>query len=251
MSYDDYYTTGGASYTDVAPYSIPMVTKFQAMFWIFAEALLVLLIGLRCLEKGNKASRILALIGLGFGAISLILQLALVWELFPVIESTGFFSYSLTAMGKITSFVSITMVAAICGALIMRIKENDKMVRILKLVSICCGAFLWLVEVIIIFSSDYSSISKIFSIAGVVSSCFIVSWITALIMSRFNRNDEKEGKKELTSEPVRVKPIQTKPVQTESIRVTTEPEPKPEIEPSQTLEQGNSKSQETPPEVNF
>ena len=78
----------------------PLYPKFQGMFWIFAEALLVAVLALRCIEKGGKASRILAMIGLGFGAVSVLLQLLLVWGAFSYMESTGFFSYSLTVMGN-------------------------------------------------------------------------------------------------------------------------------------------------------
>lgn len=251
MDYEDllYDLDSGVSLKET---TTPLYPKFQGMFWIFAEALLIMVLGLRCIEKGNKASRILALIGLGAGAISILLQLLLVWEVFPYMESTGFFSYSLSAMGKITSFATITMIASIVGALVMRIKENEKTVKILKIVAVVSGFGIWLITTIMIFASDLDGISKIMNLEGVFSACFMTGWITALVVSKMNQKDGKEEiaeKKETLIKKV-VEPVKTEPVvQTEPIQV--EPEPTPEVEPLPPVQEESGEPQETPPEVNF
>lgn len=207
MYYEDLYSSAssGATASGSLSFSTPMSIKFQLMFWIFAEALLVLLLGLRCIEKGNKVSRILALIGLGCGALSLLLQLGAVWGLFSVVEVTGFFSFGLSAMGKFMSFTTVTMISTICGALIMRIKENENIVKILKWVAFGCGAFLWLVETLIIFSSDFSGLMTLLNITGVAASCFVVSWITALILSKTSNNEQVEKIKAANDEAMKIK----------------------------------------------
>ncbi|MBQ3320991.1 hypothetical protein IJG71_02585 [Candidatus Saccharibacteria bacterium] len=209
------------------------------MFWVFAGALLIMLLGLRCIEKGNKISRILALIGLGFGVVGLILELALIWELFPLAETAGFYSYNMTVMGKLTVLVMATMIVAIGSALIMRIKESDKLVRILKWVAIGCGCGLWVITVIIIFANDLGNVlSKILGVSGVLMACFMVCWITALIMSRFNRKEEDskpevEVKKEVEVENVIVEPVKNEPIQAESTQVELAQVESVKIEPVQ------------------
>ena len=175
----------------------PLYPKFQGMFWIFAEALLVAVLALRCIEKGGKASRILAMIGLGFGAVSVLLQLLLVWGAFSYVETTGFFSYSLTAMGKFTSFTTVTMIAAIAGALVLRIKVNEKVVNLLRNVAVFSGIGIWLITTIMIFSGDLGELSKILNLEGVFSACFMTGWITALVMSKISRNDQAAKKASL------------------------------------------------------
>ncbi len=205
-------------------FSTPMYIKFQAMFWVFAEALIILLLGLRCIEKGNKISKYLAVIGLGFGLCSVILQLAAIWEIIPLLESSGFFSVSLSTMGKITTFVADTTFFAIIGALAMRIKANDKTVSILKLVMACCGLGLWLITVMAIFGLiDSLEAMKIISLGSILLSCFVVSWLSALIISRFNRKD-KEGdeiagkdEKEMIIEKVEIKPDEGGFVEAEAV----------------------------------
>ncbi len=259
MSYDELYNT--LDVIDAPEVTVdPFFPKFQGMFWIFAEALLVTVLGLRCIEKGGRASRILAMIGLGFGALSVLLQLLLVWEAFPTIESSGFFSYSLSTMGKITSFTTVTMVASIVGALVVRIKGNDKLVSLLKIVSVFSGFGIWLITTIMIFTTDFEDISKIMNLEGVFSACFMTGWITALVLSKINQKDgtkEVGEKKETVTnnivESVKPEPIvQTEPVQIE-VEQAVEPEPNPASEPEffEPVQEENVEPPVTPPEVSF
>lgn len=212
--YDDLLYTLDSSSTSVRAKAEPLYPKFQGMFWILAEALLITILGFRCLEKGNKVSRILALIGLGFGAVSIILQLLLVFEAFPYMESLGRYSYGLSVMGKITSFTTMTMVAAIAGALVMRIKEGEKMVGFLKMAAVFSGLGVWIIGTIMIFASDFKYAMKIFNLEGVFFACFVVSCITAWVLSRMHQKDGEDGiseKRVMTIEEV-IDPAPVEPV---------------------------------------
>ena len=154
----------------------------------------------------------------------MILQLAAIWEIIPLLESSGFFSVSLSTMGKITTFVTDTTFFAIIGALVMRIKANDKTVSILKLVMACCGLGLWLITVMAIFGLiDSLETMKIISLGSIFLSCFVVSWLSALILSRFNRRD-KEGdeiagkdEREMIIEKVEIKPDEGGSIEAEAV----------------------------------
>ena len=211
--YDDLLYTLDSISTGVRAKAEPLYPKFQGMFWILAEALLITILGFRCLEKGNKVSRILALIGLGFGAVSIILQLLLVFEAFPYMESLGRYSYGLSVMGKITLFTTMTMIAAIAGALVMRIKEGEKMVGFLKMAAVFSGLGVWIIGTIMIFASDFKYAMKIFNLEGVFFACFVVSCITAWVLSRMHQKD-KDGtseKRVMTIEEV-IDPAPVEPV---------------------------------------
>lgn len=184
-----------SSYSDQSSYSssLPLATKFNLMFWVFAEGLLLTLFGLRCIEKGNKASRIMAILGLVVGAVALLLQLGLIWEIVPAVEVRGFFSYNLTVMAKITILATIASFMLVGGALIMRIEENEKNIRLLKMCAVICGAGEWITIAIMIFNADSQSLIKLVGVSGILSACCMVCWITALVLSRFNKNDKENG----------------------------------------------------------
>ena len=188
-------------------YEMPVSVKAQFTFWIFAGLLLLTLLGLRCIEKGNKVSRVIAVTALGVGVVGAVLQMLMAWQVMPVMESTGTFSYSLSVMAKTTIVISLATIMTISCALIMRIRESEMTVEVLKWVAAGCGLMFWILVTIVIFSSDYSAVDKIFSAGVVLLSCCIVSWVTAWIMSRFS------------SETTQIKPTQPEPNTVEPTRI--------------------------------
>lgn len=220
-SYNNYETTGNNSLYEISDsglsFSVPVYTKFQSMFWVFAAVLIIALLGLRCIEKGNKASKILGMVGLGFGVLGAIFQIILIWV--PALLTSGS-SFGLSIMAKITLTVAITTIVAIGGALIIRIKENEKMVKISKWIAIGSGIGIWLVLMILIFGSGIQGITKVLSLGSVLLSCFVVCLITALVLSHFNRNKKEIIEPETgIKEEVKVPEIEVKEEIREEVKV--------------------------------
>lgn len=264
-SYDDYWGEGETDYysngyestaseTLYTPttrkYEMPLSTKTGLMFSIFAVLLLVVIFGLRCIEKGNKIAKAMATIGLMTGVVAAVFQLLAVWQVFSLVESTGLYSSGLSVMGKIMVALSITTIAAIIGALIMRIKETEKLVKVLKSVAIGCGFGFWLWEMVVVFSGDPNLFNKMLSVAIVLLSCCEVSWAVAFILSRFGR-DEKPNNAKTEAHDVKEEVIvqettvQEMPSAQSELQSEPESEPKPESKPETQFE-SNSESEPEP-----
>ena len=249
----DYYsngyepTTSGTLYTPTTrKYEMPLSMKTGFMFSIFAVLLLVVIFGLRCIEKGNKIAKAMASIGLMTGVVAAVFQLLAVWQVFSLVESTGLYSTGLSVMGKIMVALSITTIAAIVGALIMRIKETEKLVKVLKSVAIGCGFGFWLWEMVVVFSGDPNLFNKMLSVAIVLLSCCEVSWAVAFILSRFGR-DEKPNNAKTEAHDVKEEVIvQENTVQEmPSAQSELQSEPEPESKPEPQFE-SNSESEPEP-----
>jgi hypothetical protein len=132
------------------------------------------------------------MVGLGFGALGVLFQFLLLWEIFPLLEYNGLASYGMSPLVKITSFVTMTMVASIVGALVMLINENEKMIDLLKIVAVFSCFGIWLIGSILLFSEDYTNITKFLNLEGVFLACFMMSWITALVMSKINSRERSD-----------------------------------------------------------
>ena len=259
----DYYsndyepTTSGTLYTPTTrKYEMPLSMKTGFMFSIFAVLLLVVVFGLRCIEKGNKIAKAMAAIGLMTGVVAAVFQLLAVWQVFSLVESTGLYSSGLSVMGKIMVALSITAIAAIIGALIMRIKDTEKLVKVLKSVAIGCGFGFWLWEMVVVFSGDPNLFNKMLSVAIVLLSCCEVSWVVAFILSRFGR-DEKPNNAKTEAHDVKEEVIvqettvQEMPSAQSELQSEPEPEFKPESEPEPEFKpepqfESNSKSEPEP-----
>ena len=192
----------------------------------------------------------MATIGLMTGVVAAVFQLLAVWQVFSLVESTGLYSSGLSVMGKIMVALSITTIAAIIGALIMRIKETEKLVKVLKSVAIGCGFGFWLWEMVVVFSGDPNLFNKMLSVAIVLLSCCEVSWAVAFILSRFGR-DEKPNNAKTEAHDVKEEVIvqettvQEMPSAQSELQSEPESEPKPESKPETQFE-SNSESEPEP-----
>ena len=228
----DYYSNsyGTSSETSYEPisyqYEMPLSAKTGLMFWVFAGLLIVVLLGLRCIEKGNKIAKVMAAVGLVIGLISTILQLLAIWQVFPLIESVRLFAFNLSVMGKITIISSFTTVAAILGAMIMRIRESEILVKVLKWVAVGCGLVSWLLAIVVVFSTDFGSMGKVLGISVIMESVGLVAWVVAFIMSRFGRDETTKGVDAMLSE-----------THEEITEFRNEPEPTQEVSVQETVAQ--------------
>jgi len=171
---------------------LPLASRFQLMFWVFAGVLIGAVLGFRCLEKGEKISRIAAWTGMIAGLVAALIQLALIWGLFSIIEVTGLYSAGLSVIGKIMLAATIIALSGIGVGLVSIIEDNGSSIGALKFTAMICGACFCLITVILIFVS-LSDVSEAFGkalpISGVAASCFVISSFVALLLSWFNRKD--------------------------------------------------------------
>lgn len=171
---------------------ISISVRLGVMFWIFAGALITAVFGFRCLSKGERTSKILAIIGLISCGVAMLLQLLLVWGIIPFVEASGMMSVGVSAMGKFMFVATTTATAAILCALVAKINENGPLIAPLKYTALVCGICFWLATTLMIFV-DASSFQTLFTkglpLSGVLLAAFVVTGITAVLMSWFNRKD--------------------------------------------------------------
>ena len=173
-----------------------LTTRFNLMFWVIAGVLIASILAFRCMEKEQGLARIMAIVGLVSCAIAAILQLTLIWGLIGFVESNGLFSYGISVMGKLMLAAMTTTVAAIGGAFVLRIEENGTSIASLKYTAFICGICFWLVTIFMIFAdtSNLSSlVTKGLPLSGVMLAAFVVTCITAVLLSWFNRRDRIEA----------------------------------------------------------
>ena len=183
------------SSSSVLDSSTPISAKFQLMFWSFGGALLGGILGLRCLEKGSRFVHTLALVGLISGAVSLLLQLLMIWGLIPLVESS-LFTINITVLGRLMIATLATAVAAIAVGLVGLIKDDGNSISLLKMVSTVCGIGFWAITIVLLFmdfSAMATSIIKALTMLGVMSSCFVVCSVAALILAWFDKKDKVEA----------------------------------------------------------
>lgn len=174
---------------------ISLTTKFNLTFWALAGVLISCILAFRCMEKEEGLPKIMAIVGLASCAIGVVLQLAMIWELVGFIESNGMFSIGITIMGKFMLAAMTTTAAAIGGALVMRIEENGDSITPLKYTALICGICFWLVTVFIIFADASNAgtlLTKGLPLSGVMLAAFVVTCISAILLSWFNRRDKIE-----------------------------------------------------------
>jgi len=218
-NYDDDYetnivTTTGTTYQPRnTVYETPISAKTQQMFWSFAGLLFLVILGTRCIEKGDKRSKILAMIGLGTGAVGFVLQMLLIWQVFSLTEPTGSFSTGISMMGKITLSIMITAVAMMACAVIMRINENEKIVKVTKWIAMGCGLGFWVIELMAIIQNDYNVAGKLVSAGTALLSCCLICWVVAWVLSRFSSKETPTKIEQVDS--AQIEPIQTEPGQVE------------------------------------
>ena len=175
--------------------SISLTTKFSLTFWALAGVLISCILAFRCMEKEEGLPKIMAIVGLASCAIGVVLQLAMIWELVGFIESNGVFSIGITIMGKFMLAAMTTTAAAIGGALVMRIEENGDSITPLKYTALICGICFWLVTIFIIFADASNAgtlLTKGLPLSGVMLAAFVVTCISAILLSWFNRRDKIE-----------------------------------------------------------
>ena len=187
----------------------------------------MILLGLRCIEKGNKTAKAMAIVGLITGLFSAILQLLAAWQVFSLTDSDGLSSLGVPLMVRIMLNVTLTTAVAIICAMIMRIRESEMMVKILKWVAIGCGLVSWLLIVVLLFLDDGHLLGKVMGVSSITQSCGLISWIVAFMMSKFGKSEALSNAKPIAVEEVNMGDTESKP--------ESEPrlEPKPEPGPAQ------------------
>ncbi len=174
---------------------ISLTTKFNLTFWALAGVLISCILAFRCMEKEEGLPKIMAIVGLASCAIGVVLQLAMIWELVGFIESNGMFSIGVTIMGKFMLAAMTTTAAAIGGALVMRIEENGDSITPLKYTALISGICFWLVTIFVIFADASNAgtlLTKGLPLSGVMLAAFVVTCISAILLSWFNRRDKIE-----------------------------------------------------------
>ena len=109
----------------------PIIGKIQTMFLAFVGCALLNIAAFKNLEVGNNKSRAFAITSFATAIIATLLDLFLIWEIFPGLDNHNYNSFNrLSVMSKITLSVALTSVTTLIEAWIMSAKGSGKGLRI-------------------------------------------------------------------------------------------------------------------------
>lgn len=181
----------------------PIIGKIQTMFLTFVGCALLNIAAFKNLEIGNNKSRAFAITSFVTAIIATLLDLFLIWEIFPGLDSHSYSSFNrLSVMSKITLSVALTSIATLIEAWIMSIKGSGRGARIFA--SCLLGFFYlcFLVSIIGVDLTDKLSLLVVVVPLGSLLIYFVATRIAKLdsissdkIISELAQKEQEENKR--------------------------------------------------------
>ena len=190
-----------------------VMAKFMGTLFILAGAALVTVVDFHGIESGDKASQILASMGIVMNICWSVLWILVIWEVFDIwepfkcahssssISCYGFRTYSI--LGRITFISTYLSSLGLFGSCAMGLYEGSKKstIRPLKITSTACLAYTELYAIIIVITDGITfddAFNRFGVLAGFTSFIWFITLIIATVLSRREKKiiESSERKKQ-------------------------------------------------------